>query len=183
VQCQRPPKGIFFTVWPETEKPWKNRSFYFLLELEGRDPYIVAPEIAKKKKDEEDTIRRVLVVRYVTMAGEEGLWPLKLNPPDGKSNPWNTSALNILALAEEGWVRIVNLEEALSASVLEQDPRGCAAAVLGSLFRRIDQRCVQGRSDRCQSRPRNLGHSDQRKQEVGREQRSGNRLLARRHHR
>ena len=48
-----------------------------------------------------------MLVRYVTMAGEEGLWPLKLNL-DGKSNAWNTSALNILALAEVGWVRIVN---------------------------------------------------------------------------
>jgi hypothetical protein len=45
------------------------------------------------------------------MAGEEALWPLKLNPPDGKSNAWNTSALNILALAEKGWVRIVSLSK------------------------------------------------------------------------
>ena len=64
-----------------------------------------------KKKDEEDTIRPVMLVRYVTMAGEEGLWPLKLNPPDGKSNAWNTSALNILALAEKGWVRIVSMKK------------------------------------------------------------------------
>jgi hypothetical protein len=108
VECQRPPKGIFFTVRPETDKPWKDRAFYFLLQMDGRDPYIVAPSIAKEKT-EEDTIRPVLVVRYVTMAGEEGLWALKLNPPDGKSNNWNTSALNILELAEAGkWVRIVN---------------------------------------------------------------------------
>lgn len=108
VECQRPPKGIFFTVRPETDKPWKDRAFYFLLQMDGRDPYIVAPSIAKEKT-EEDTIRPVMIVRYVTMAGEEGLWALKLNPPDGKSNNWNTSALNILELAEVGkWVRIVN---------------------------------------------------------------------------
>ena len=52
-----------------------------------------------------------MLVRYVTMAGEEGLWPLKLNPSDGKSNAWNTSALNILALAEKGWVRIVSMKK------------------------------------------------------------------------
>jgi hypothetical protein len=46
------------------------------------------------------------------MAGDEGLWPLKLNPPDGKSNNWNTSALNILELAESGkWVRIVSTKK------------------------------------------------------------------------
>ena len=111
VECRRPIKGHFFTVRPELEKPWKDRAFYFLLQLEGRDPYIVAPAIAAKKKDEEDTIRPVLLVRYVTMAGEEGLWPLKLDPPDGKSNSWNTSALDILSLAEKGWVRIVSMKK------------------------------------------------------------------------
>lgn len=108
VECKKPPKAIFFTVRPETGKPWKDRCFYFLLQMEGRDPYIVAPSIAEQKR-EEDTIRPVLIVRYVTMGGDEGLWPLKLNPPDGKSNAWNTSALNILALAENGkWIRMVN---------------------------------------------------------------------------
>lgn len=107
VECEKPAKGLFFTVLPETSKPYKNRAFYFLLQMEGRDPYLIAPKIAEQKK-EEDTIRPVMIVRYVTMAGEEGLWPLKLNPPDGKSNNWNTSALNILELAESGWVRMVN---------------------------------------------------------------------------
>ena len=107
VECEKPAKGLFFTVRPET-KPYKDRAFYFLLQMEGRDPYLVTPKIAKQKK-EEDTIRPVMIVRYVTMAGEEGLWPLKLNPPDGKSNNWNTSALNILELAGSGkWVRMVN---------------------------------------------------------------------------
>jgi hypothetical protein len=111
VECVRPPKGIFFTVRAETGKlPYKDRAFYFLLQIEGRDPYLVAPKIAEQKS-EEDTIRPVLIVRYVTMAGEEGLWPLKLNPPDGKSNNWNTSALNIIEIAETKWVRIVNTKK------------------------------------------------------------------------
>jgi len=111
VECRRPAKSQFFTVRPEPEKRWKDRAYYFVLEVEGRDPYIVHPSIANKKKDEEDTIRPVMLVRYVTMAGEEGLWPLKLNPSDGKSNAWNTSALNILLLAEKGWVRIVSMKK------------------------------------------------------------------------
>lgn len=111
VECERPPKGIFFAVRPEPEKPWKDRRFYYVLQMEGRDPYIVHPEIAKVKKEGEDTIRPVMIVRYVTMAGDEGLWPLKLNPADGKGNAWNTSALNILQLAEEKWVRIVSLKK------------------------------------------------------------------------
>lgn len=126
VECRRPAKGHFFTVRPEPNKPWKDRAFYFLLQMEGRDPYIVAPEVAKEKK-EEDTIRPVLIVRYVTMAGEEGLWGLKLNPPDGKSNAWNKSALNILEIAESGkWVRIVSTKKhyrhQVSKKTFEQVP-------------------------------------------------------------
>ena len=71
IQCSKPPKGVYFTVMPETTKPWKNRGFYWLLELEGRDPYFVTPDIADQKKDE-DVLRPILLVRYVTMAGEEG---------------------------------------------------------------------------------------------------------------
>jgi hypothetical protein len=111
VECQRPAKGLFFTVRPEKGKPWKDRALYFLLQMEGRDPYVVDPKVAEQKK-EEDTIRPVLIVRYVTMAGEEGLWPLKLNQSDGKSNKWNTSALNILEIAESGkWIRIVSTKK------------------------------------------------------------------------
>jgi len=101
-------EGDFFTVRPEIAKPWQDRAFYFLLQIPGRDPYLVTPRIAALRK-EEDTIRPVLIVRYVTMAGVEGLWALKLNPSDGKSNVWNTSALNVLLLAETKWVRIVGM--------------------------------------------------------------------------
>jgi hypothetical protein len=127
IECRRPPRGIMFTVMPELEKPWKNRGFYWVLEMEGRDPYLVLPAIAEKKREEEeDTIRPLMLVRYVTMAGDEGLWPVKLNPSDGKSNAWNTSALNILALAEKGWVRIIsskkNFRHQPSKITLERSP-------------------------------------------------------------
>jgi hypothetical protein len=114
VECRRPPKATFFTVRKEdpTKAGWENRAIYFLLEPEGRDPYLVPPDIAKQKKEEEDTIRPVLLVRYVTMAGEEGLWPLKLNAQEGKSNRWNTSAMNALRVAENGaWVRLISKGE------------------------------------------------------------------------
>jgi hypothetical protein len=114
VRCQKPPKGIFFTVLSEkSEDPsgWENRAFVFLLEIEGRDPYLVAPEVARQRADE-DVIRPILLVRFVTMSGEEGLWPLKLDQPDAKSNSWNKSALNILKEAESGkWVRIVSAKK------------------------------------------------------------------------
>jgi hypothetical protein len=126
VECRRPPKGLMFTVRPEPAKPWQDRGFYWVLQIEGRDPYLVIPAIAEVKKDGEDTLRPQMLVRYVTMGGEEGLWPIKLNPTDGKSNAWNTSALNILALAEKGWVRIVNMgkhfRHQCSKKTLEETP-------------------------------------------------------------
>jgi hypothetical protein len=107
VRCDKPPKGIYFTVRAEKTKQWKDRGFYYMLQIEGRDPYLVAPHIAKLKKDE-DVIRPILIVRYVTMAGEEGLWPLKLDQPDGKTNNWNKSAQKVLELAESKWVRLIS---------------------------------------------------------------------------
>ena len=143
VECRRPPKGHFFTVRPEPEKPWKDRAFYFILELEGRDPYIVHPSIAAQKKDEEDTIRPVMLVRYVTMGGEEGLWPVKLNPPDGKSNSWNLFRAQHLVDRRERLGPHVIGEETVSASELEKDPQGDAAEVFGPLLHRAGERRVQ----------------------------------------
>src|SRR5262245_19489835 len=112
VERRRPPRGMYFTVLPEDKgKPMQNRGYFFQLEIPGRDPYLVTPEIAKKHS-EEDVIRPILLVRYVTMSGEEALWPIKLTPPDSKANGWNTSALNIVEIAASGkWVRIVSKQK------------------------------------------------------------------------
>jgi hypothetical protein len=60
------------------------------------------------------------------MAGDEGLWPLKLDQSDGKSNAWNTSARNVLESAEGGWVRLINAKKHYAATAskktLEQVP-------------------------------------------------------------
>jgi hypothetical protein len=125
IQFGKPPKGIYFTVPVETAKPWKNRAFYFLLEIKDRDPFLVAPAIAKLKVDE-DVLRPVLIVRYVTMAGEEGLWALKLDKPNAKENPYNKTALKILAEAEKGWVRLISgkghYRHKVSPTKLEKTP-------------------------------------------------------------
>jgi hypothetical protein len=139
VECRRPPKGAFFTVRPESpNESLKDRAFYFVLEIEGRDPHLVAHSIANAKKDEEDTIRPVLLVRYVTMTGQEGLWPIKLNPSDGKSNRWNTSAMNVLRIAEGGkWVRIISKGEyryQISGKSLEAVPPKFTDRTFGELI-------------------------------------------------
>ena len=159
VQCAKPPKGTFFAVYLETSAIWANRRFYFMLEVPNRDPYLVAPEIAKLKKAEgEDTIRPVLIVRYVTMAGDEGLWALKLDPPDGKSNLWNRSAMKALEAADEGkWVRLFSGKGQYTYQRVAEDVRADAAQDVLSHVRRADQLRVPGRADRPQRRSRDLG--------------------------
>jgi len=137
VRTEKPPKGHYFTVRAEPTKPWKDRAFYFLLEIEGRDSYIVAPAIAKLKADE-DVIRPVLIVRYVTMAGEEGLWALKLDKPDTKSNRYNKSALKVLEEAEKGWARLISAKGhyryTVSPKTLEQTPPKFSDRTFQELF-------------------------------------------------
>jgi hypothetical protein len=135
----RPPKGVFFTVMPEPTPQWQNRGFYWILEIPNRDPYFVTPAIAKVKAGE-DVLRPLLLVRYVTMAGDEGLWPIKLNPPDGRANLYNSSARNIMEVAANGtpatkdkpvrpgplWVRLVSAngyyEHIVSPITMEESP-------------------------------------------------------------
>jgi len=108
-KSERPPKGTYFTV-PKAEKDKPNSLYVFLLEMPGRETYLVNPETAKKHSDE-DVIRPVLLVRYVTMLGEEGLWPVKLDAPDQKPNTWNTSAKRIVEKATGAWVRIISKQK------------------------------------------------------------------------
>src|SRR5262249_18340826 len=72
--------------------------------------YLLTPAIANEHSDE-DVIRPVLLVRYVTMLGEEGLWPVKLDPSDQKPNNWNVSAKNIVKAAIGAWVRIISKQK------------------------------------------------------------------------
>jgi len=110
VEAKRPPKGTCLTVLKEEEgKP--NSLLVFLMELPGRGTYLLTPAVAKKHSDE-DVIRPVLHVRYVTMLGEEGLWPMKLDPPDAaKPNKWNASAKNVLKDAIGAWVRLISKQK------------------------------------------------------------------------
>ena len=71
----------------------------------------------------------MLIVRYVTTAGDEGLWALKLDPPDPKSNAWNRSAKNALKIADEGkWVRLMSGKGSVQLQRVRENIRADAAA-------------------------------------------------------
>jgi len=110
VEVKRPPRGTYFTV-PKEEEGKPNSLLVFLLELPGHGTYLLTPAIAKEHSDE-DVIRPILLVRYVTMLGEEALWPLKLDPPDAaRPNKWNASAKNVLKDATGAWVRLISKQK------------------------------------------------------------------------
>src|SRR5262245_34818626 len=109
VETKRPPRGTYFTV-PKEEEGKPNSVLAFLLELTGREPYIITPAIANKTSNEE-VIRPRLLVRYVTMLGEEALWPIKLDQPDANPNKWNTTAKNIMKDAIGQWVRLISKQK------------------------------------------------------------------------
>src|SRR5262249_61423466 len=74
----------------------------------------------------EHTLRRCGLCAYVLRKGGEGLWPIKLNPPDRRGNRWNTSAQTVLHTAESGkWVRIISKGEyrySISKKTMEETP-------------------------------------------------------------
>ena len=67
VTCAKPPKGVYFAVIPETSKPWQNRRFYFMLEVKDRDPFLVAPAIAKQKSTRQ--MNRNAIIGGFALAG------------------------------------------------------------------------------------------------------------------
>ena len=44
---------------------------------------------------------------YITKDGALGVWPLKIGTFQGRSNPWNDSALKAAKMAESRWIRVV----------------------------------------------------------------------------
>src|SRR5262249_1486659 len=102
VPCRKPEKSWFVRVHPDDR--------YFLqtavIELrEDRETYLVAPDLWPSLASETTFSPRALFTA-VSRQGVVFLWPVRLPGPDGKSNPWNTSAVEAAQLARKSWVRV-----------------------------------------------------------------------------
>ena len=119
---------------------------------------------SQNKSRRRDTIRPILIVRYVTMAGEEGLWPVKLDPPDGQVNSVEHERAGHSRNCGEWQVGSdCIVEKTLSASGVEEDARGGAAEVHGPSVHRPGRYGVPKGQARHYSQSRNLGRSGKRK--------------------
>ncbi len=100
---RKPNKSEWFRVRPGDE--WRLQTA--VLELEKgveRSTYLVAPALWSDLSGE---ITPALLLTCVNRAGDLFLWRVKLPGPDGRSNTWTDSALQIASRADQTWCRMV----------------------------------------------------------------------------
>jgi hypothetical protein len=75
-----------------------------LIELaEDREWFLASPEVRSALFEE---VKPVRLMTTINRQGVVALWPARLPDPDGRSNPWHSSALEIAELAKASWVRM-----------------------------------------------------------------------------
>lgn len=99
IPVRKPGKQEFFRVRPGDE--WQL-PVAVIEDGEDRELWIVAPGLVPEVADE---INCVLLRLAVSRYGVPFLWPLKVSK-DGKSNPWNQSAMVAAENATTKWVRM-----------------------------------------------------------------------------
>jgi hypothetical protein len=70
---------------------------------EERETFLVAPDVRDQLPGDWAPVR---LVTCISRQGVVFLWPLKLTPADGRSNPWYDSAIEGARHAVDGWVKI-----------------------------------------------------------------------------
>jgi hypothetical protein len=101
---RKPNKSEWFRVRPGDE--WRVETA--VLELEKgveRSTYLVAQSL---RADLSGEITPAMLLTCVNRAGDLFLWRVKLPGPDGRSNTWTDSALQIAKAAETTWCRMVS---------------------------------------------------------------------------
>lgn len=102
VPVRKPVKQSFVRVRPGSE--WRLDS-YVLEDQQTRTLYVVKRDIWP---DVGEHARPVTLVTAIDRSGTLFLWPLKLPGPDGRTNPWNDSAIAAAKAAETAWVRVTS---------------------------------------------------------------------------
>ena len=102
VLCKKPGRQDFFRVRPGDA--WRLQTA-LLIDEASRESYTVERSLWS---DMGDDIRAVCLFTVITRQGTLMLWPAKLPGPDGRSNPWNDSALRAAEIAEQHWVKMVS---------------------------------------------------------------------------
>lgn len=100
VPCRKPNRQEFVRVRPGAD--WRLETAA-LEDKINRETYLLDRRLWSELSGE---VYPVALFTAVTRQGDVFLWPCKLPASDGKSNPWNESALAAAKLAESKWVRM-----------------------------------------------------------------------------
>jgi hypothetical protein len=100
VPCRKPNRQEFVRVRPGEE--WRLETGVFEDKV-NREIYLVQRDFWSELTGE---VYPVCLFLAVNRQGDVFLWPAKLPGTDGRSNPWNESALAAARLAETRWVRM-----------------------------------------------------------------------------
>jgi hypothetical protein len=100
VPCRKPNRQEFVRVRPGED--WRLETGVFEDKM-NREVYLVQRDLWAELAGE---VYPVCLFLAVNRQGDPFLWPVKLPGSDGRSNPWNESALAAARLAETKWVRV-----------------------------------------------------------------------------
>jgi len=101
VPVRKPNRQEYIRVHPDKE--WQLQTA--VLELkEDREHYLVAPEMWSEIPGE---ITPKLLLTAINRQGVLFIWPIKLPGEDGRLDNWNQSALDLVEIAKENWIRVV----------------------------------------------------------------------------
>ena len=106
VRCRKPNRQEFVRVRPGAE--WRLETATYEDKI-LREIYLVLPALGAELLGEVDPVCLFLAVNRQS---DPFLWPVKLPGPDGRSNPWNESALAAAGLAQRVWVRVASNQAA-----------------------------------------------------------------------
>lgn len=100
VPVRRPNRQEFFRVNPD---PSYSLDTALIEMAEDREYFLAGPQVRSALFDECKPVRLFTVINR---QGVVTLWPARLPGPDGRVNPWHSSALEIAELAKTSWVRM-----------------------------------------------------------------------------
>ncbi|MHB8969720.1 MAG: hypothetical protein ACYC3X_06110 [Pirellulaceae bacterium] len=106
VRCRKPNRQEFVRVRPGAE--WRLETATYEDKI-LREIYLVAPALRSELLGEVDPVCLFLAVNRQS---DPFLWQVKLPGSDGRSNPWNESALAAAQLAQRVWVRVASNQAA-----------------------------------------------------------------------
>ena len=102
VPCRKPNRQEFVRV--RSGEEWRLETA-ILEDKVARENYLVHRSLWSELGEE---ILPVCLFLAINRQSDLFLWPVKLARPDGRTNPWNESALAAAREAESHWIRVVS---------------------------------------------------------------------------